>query len=58
MAAQMFTLGPVVLAVPSLAATEAARTARYRWTAQERIGARPGYQWLGSGEETLTLSGV
>lgn len=58
MAASMFTLGPVVLSVPALAATEAVRTARHRWTPQERIGARPGWQWLGPGEEALVLSGV
>lgn len=58
MAAKMFTLGPVVLEVPALAATEATRTARHRWMPQERLGARPGWQWLGPGEETMTLSGV
>ena len=58
MATQMYTLGDVVLAVPALAATQAARIARQRWAAQERVGARPGWQWLGPGEETLTLSGV
>lgn len=30
----------------------------YRWKAQERIGRRPAMQFMGPGEETVTLQGV
>ena len=55
---EMYTLGPLVLGVPALPATEAVRVARYRWSARDRAGAAPGWQWLGPGEDKLTLSGV
>lgn len=55
---EMYTLGSLVLGVPALPATEAVRVARYRWSATERAGAAPGWQWLGPGEDKLTLSGV
>lgn len=34
------------------------RVTGYRWNSQERVGRLPGQQYLGPGEDTITLSGV
>jgi hypothetical protein len=34
------------------------RSSAYRWPAQERIGRRPARQYVGPGDETITLDGT
>ena len=34
------------------------RSAAYRWPAQERVGRRPARQFVGPGDETITLDGT
>lgn len=55
---EMYTLGSLVFGVPSLSAAEAVRVARYRWSAKDVVGGSPEFQWLGPGEDKLTLSGA
>ena len=54
----MMTLGDYVFSIESAPVDKLDRVAEYRWASQEAIGARPSWQWLGPGQETVTLSGV
>lgn len=51
-------VGPYRFAIASLNYQEVERNFEYRWKSQERIGRRPAQQFLGPGEETVTLRGV
>jgi phage protein U len=54
----MMALGPYRFAVDSSAYQQLVRSSQYRWPSQERIGRRPARQFVGHGEDTVTLSGV
>ena len=54
----MMGLGGVRFAVDPLNFSELERTFGYRWEPQNRLGRRPAQQFLGPGEETITLKGT
>lgn len=51
-------MGEYRFAVSAAAYEELAHTASWRWPAQERIGAPPARQYLGPGEEEISLRGT
>lgn len=51
-------LGALRFEIGGLDYQELERRFDYRWTPQERLGRRPAQQFLGPGEETITLKGV
>ena len=54
----MMGLGGVRFAVDPLNFSELERSFAYRWEPQNRLGRRPAQQFLGPGEETITLKGT
>ncbi|MFA5712135.1 phage tail protein [Mycolicibacterium sp.] len=55
----MMMLGTEYMFSVSTAAYQSLRrSAAYRWPAQERIGRRPARQFVGPGDETMTLDGT
>ena len=58
MPTEIITLGEYAFSIESAPLEELQRIAEYRWASTDRIGARPGWQWLGPGRETIALSGV
>jgi len=54
----MMALGPFVFSLSTLAYQQLQRQMAWRHASSERIGARAAYQYLGTGEETIELSGV
>lgn len=58
MAAAMMQLGDFRFGVATAAYQELTRTRTFRWGAQERLGRIPARQWLGAGDDSITLSGV
>ena len=57
MADLMLALGPFRFSVDSLAAERLTHRRAYRWAAQPRLGERAALQYLGEGEEQVTLGG-
>ncbi len=58
MAATMLALGDYRFSVDTAAYQELVRATGYRWTAQPRLGRPPARQFLGVGDDTVTLRGV
>lgn len=58
MATTLIGIGPYRLGLDNMAPDEIERSFEYRWEPQNRIGRRPAMQFLGPGEETVTLHGV
>lgn len=54
----MMALGMFVFAVPTAAYQQLQRQTAWRHASQSRVGQRPAYQYLGPGEDTISLSGV
>ncbi|MBX9612440.1 MAG: phage tail protein [Burkholderiales bacterium] len=54
----MMSLGQFVFSLPTLAHQELQRKTNWRHGSTSRIGARPALQFMGLGEETITLPGV
>lgn len=54
----MMTLGMFVFEVQSLPYQQLQRSTQWRHPSQSRVGQRPAYQYLGPGEDTITLSGT
>lgn len=54
----MMTLGMFVFEVKSLPYQQLQRSSQWRHASQARIGQRPAYQYLGPGEDSITLSGI
>lgn len=57
MQSMMMTLGMFVFSLPTLAYQDFSRQTSYRHASQSRIGVRPGSQYLGPGDDKITLSG-
>ena len=57
MTAPLYALGMFVFASDTLAPADLQRSAAWRHSSANRIGARPASQFTGPGEETVTLSG-
>ena len=51
----MMTLGMFVFGLPTLAYQELQRTTEWRHASTSRIGTNPASQFLGRGEDTLSL---
>lgn len=54
----MLTFGAIAFDVSGATYQALRRATRFRVAALEHIGKRPGYQFTGRGEESITLSGV
>ena len=54
----MLKLGDYLFSVSTAAYQEWSHSSEYRWPAQERVGRLPARQYLGPGQEEITLSGV
>ncbi|KZN57594.1 hypothetical protein N473_06830 [Pseudoalteromonas luteoviolacea CPMOR-1] len=54
----MLALGRYRFSVPTAAYSELKRITEYRWTTQERISRRPAMQYLGLGNEEITVTGT
>lgn len=54
----MMTLGMFVFEVKSLPYQQLQRSTQWRHSSQNRVGQRPAYQYLGPGEDRITLSGT
>lgn len=54
----MMSLGQFVFSLPTLAYQDLRRASDWRHASNSRVGARPARQFLGPGDDTLTLSGL
>ena len=54
----MMALGEYHFSLSTAAYQDLTHSTTYRWQAQERLGRPPARQYLGPGEETITLRGV
>jgi phage protein U len=54
----MMKLGPITFELPKATYDELTRKSEYRWAVVERLGSRPARQWMGIGDDQLTLAGV
>lgn len=54
----MMSLGMFVFEVKSLPYQQLQRSTQWRHASQNRVGQRPAYQYLGAGEDRITLSGT
>ncbi|WP_110710516.1 phage tail protein [Salinicola sp. CR57] len=54
----LMALGMFVFETRSVPYQQLQRASAWRHAAQSRVGARPAYQYLGPGSDTLTLSGI
>ncbi len=54
----MMTLGMFVFEVKSLPYQQLQRSTQWRHSSQNRVGQRPAYQYVGPGEDTISLSGT
>ncbi len=57
MRSRMMTLGLFVFGIDTLAYQEFKRSQEWRHPSQARVGVRPGSQFLGPGDDKITLSG-
>lgn len=53
----MMALGDYRFSIDTAAYTQLERSTAWRWAAVERVGARPAQQFIGPGEDTITLDG-
>lgn len=54
----LMCLGQFVFELPSLAYSELQRSSAWRHAANSRVGARAALQFVGPGDDTITLTGV
>ena len=54
----MLALGLFVFELRTLPFQQMRRSSNVRYAKNDRVGAAPGYQFLGPGEDSITLSGV
>ncbi|MBA1187553.1 phage tail protein [Pseudomonas entomophila] len=54
----MLALGLFVFSLPTLAYQEMQRQTAWRHASSDRVGAQPALQFLGRGDDTITLPGV
>lgn len=53
----LMALGQFVWGINTLAYQQLQRQTNWRWAAQNRVGQRPARQFVGEGDDTITLSG-
>jgi uncharacterized protein len=54
----LMSLGQFVFQLPDLAYSELQRSTAWRHASNSRVGARPALQYVGQGDDTITLSGT
>ncbi len=54
----MLQLGPFVFSIATAAYQQFQRQTRQRWSSNPVVGDRPKYQFIGQGEDTITLNGM
>jgi uncharacterized protein len=54
----LMCLGQFVFQLPDLAYSELQRSTAWRHASNSRVGARPALQFVGPGDDTITLTGV
>jgi phage protein U len=54
----LMSLGQFVFRLQDLAYSELSRATAWRHASNSRVGARPALQYVGQGDDTITLSGV
>lgn len=54
----MMALGMFVFGLPTVAYQSLRRSTEWRHPSNSRMGARPAYQYVGPGEDTITLGGT
>lgn len=54
----LMCLGQFVFQLPDLAYSQLQRSTAWRHATNSRVGARPARQFVGAGDDTITLSGV
>lgn len=54
----MLALGAYRFSIDTAAYENLERSSAWRWASVERVGARPAQQYIGPGEDTITMSGV
>ena len=54
----MMALGAFRFSLSTAAYQDFERNNEYRWASVDRIGARPAKQWIGEGEQTISLRGT
>jgi hypothetical protein len=52
------SFGPLVFSLATIPYQDNQRNSQYRWPVMDRLGVRPARQWIGVGDETLTLRGT
>ena len=57
-ATNMLALGPYRFSIDTAAYQNLVRATAYRWASQPRLGRRPARQFVGAGEETISLDGT
>lgn len=58
MADHLLAIGMFIFGLPRLVYEEMQQRASWRWATSDRVGARPATQFLGPGDDTISLSGV
>lgn len=58
MTEHLLAIGMFIFGMPRTAYEQMERRASWRWADSERFGARAAAQFLGPGEETITLNGM
>lgn len=56
--ARLMALGDYRFSVDTAAYGDLVRTTEYRWARQDRLGRPPARQYLGPGDDTITLKGI
>ena len=56
--ASLLALGPVVFSAETLPPVATRRGSRYRWASHEPLGAAPRREFIGTGDDTMTLNVV
>jgi len=54
----MMALGAYRFSLPTAAYDDLARTSSWRWPSIDRAGVRPALQYVGPGEDTISMRGV
>jgi phage protein U len=54
----MFALGDYRFSIPTAAYQDLERTNEWRWATVDRIGVTPAKQFMGPGEDAITMSGI
>ena len=58
MPTELMALGDYRFSIDTAAYEELTRTTEYRWARQDRIGRHPARQYLGPGDDTISLRGA